>query len=165
MYTCTYALICIHPSICPSAHSRFSVRPAAAFCGGFVGVRVRVLRVQWRWAALAARRGMAVCIARPAWADGDACALAFGIGRVARVGRRRDLDTRDRERAVGWPIWAQGWGRRRRRHLRPRRLGRPHRTQRPVGEHRRRCGLAGCLWGTRGYSGIVTGYPGGQRGV
>ncbi len=54
-------------------------------------------------------------------------------------GRRCDLDEPHDQRAVGCAIWAQERHRRRRRHLRPRRLRR-HKLQGRVGEHRRRCG-------------------------
>jgi hypothetical protein len=102
--------------------------------------------------------------------DGNVCfALMPSVGR--RRGRRRNLGTRDRGCAVGWPIWAHVGGRRRRRHLRHRRLRRQHRLlPGRVGEHRRRCagraraGVGGgycveyysrVLRGTKGYNGTV----------
>ena len=58
-----------------------------------------------------------------------------------RVGRRRHLVARDRQRAVGWPTWALDRDRRRRRHLRPRRPQRRRQPlQRHVGGRQRRCG-------------------------
>jgi hypothetical protein len=112
--------------------------------------------------------------------NGYSCALFHRSDHrsVARVGRRRDVDMRDRQRAVGCTIWAHVRDRRRRRHLRHRRH-RQHRLQRRVGEHRRRCGpdlrgvargvLGGYYEGTacvlRGYNGVLLGYRRSSQGV
>jgi hypothetical protein len=67
---------------------------------------------------------------------------------------RRDVHRSHHQRAVGWPIFAHV-DRRRRRHLRPRRLWHRRPLQGRLGEHRRRCaaGLACTRQSTRaGYT-------------
>ncbi len=116
-----------------------------------------------------AHRRRAVSIARPAPRVAAARAVAFGAtGRLSRAfGRRCHLDVPHGQRAVGCAIWAHVRGRRRRRHLRPRRLRRRHPllTGR-VGEHRRRC--AGRTRSRRGSGGTrggtQMGYYGGNQG-
>jgi hypothetical protein len=67
------------------------------------------------------------------------CVLRWCHRPVARVGRRCEVDTLARQRAVGCAIWAHVRDRRRRRHLRHRRRRQQH-LQGRVGEHRQRCG-------------------------
>jgi hypothetical protein len=105
---------------------------------------------------------------------GRACAVAFGAtGRLSRAfGRRCDVDVPHGQRAVGCARTAHVRGRRRRRHLRHRRLQPWCRLPpRRVGEHRRRCAgrtrSGGWSGGTRGgttggstrvkYSGVLRG--------
>ena len=87
--------------------------------------------------AVAARRGGAVYIDRP-----DPCgrprAHSLRLVRSAGVARRRHLDEPHGQRGMGRAIWAHVGGRRRRRHLRHRRLPQRH-LERRLGEHRRRC--------------------------
>jgi hypothetical protein len=77
-----------------------------------------------------ALRGSVVCIARRA-----CCVCAIGR---SRAGRRSDVDKSYDQRAVGCAIFAHVRDRRRRRHLRHRRLQWRLSPGR-VGEHRRRC--------------------------
>jgi hypothetical protein len=88
------------------------------------------------------------------------CGVVSSAG-VARVGRRRDVDTRDRKRAVGCATGAHVRDRRRWCHLRHRRR---HRRLLPgrVGEHRRRCASRTTSGGTRG--GVVRGTHGDTKG-
>ena len=118
------------------------------------------------WALPSHLRGRAVLIGRPA-TRGRPPVFAFdAIGRHLRVGRRCDVDTRDRQRAVGCALLAHDRDRRRRRHLCPRRQRRLRLLQRRLGEHRRRCaaGLAhgggskGYWDGSQGYSAVLRKY-------
>jgi hypothetical protein len=86
---------------------------------------------------------------------------------VARVGRRCDVDEPHDQRAMGRPIFAHVGDRRRRRHLRHRRLRWHHLLQGRVGKHRRRCaaglsqgGMVGgyTRWVLQGYCGGTLGY-------
>ncbi len=100
-----------------------------------------------------ARRRRAVFIARPA--PGFAAARAWlrsaPPAGLARVGRRCHVDEPHGQRGMGCALLPNVRGRRRRRHLHPRRQRRP---QRRLGEHRRRCAgrteFGGGRWGTRG---------------
>ncbi len=95
--------------------------------------------------------GLSCGTARPA--TGRRPRVRLRVPTVARpLGRRRDVDTRDRQRAVGCARRAHERGGRRRRDLRHRWLQPQHRLpQRRLEEHRWRCGRTG----TRG---VLVGY-------
>ncbi len=66
---------------------------------------------------------------------------------LARVGRRSDVHQSYEQRAVGCASLPRVGGRRRRRHLRHRRLLRQLHTPGRVGEHRQRCAAGLSRWG------------------
>jgi hypothetical protein len=149
---CVRVRVCV--CVCARVRARLLVWLCARACTACVNEQPR------RCARPPIARRLAVFIARlaPRFAAVAFCAT----GRLSRLfGRRCHVDVPHGQRAVGRAIWAHVRGRRRRRHLRHRRLQRQrHRLfRRRVGEHRRRC--AGRTR-SRGYS---RGYLGGTKGV
>jgi hypothetical protein len=111
-------------------------------------------------------RGPAVFIAQPVTGGRTRVRFALVTRSFAHLCRRRDLDLPHHRRSVGCPNWAHERDRRRRRHLRHRRLRRQrHLPQRRLGEHQRRCGRdsrrgysTGTRWYSR-YSGVAARVP------
>jgi hypothetical protein len=123
-------------------------RGPAATCGIYSSARD---------ARVAARACLGLCH-RPVFA----VLRSVSPARFARVGRRCDVEIPYGQRAVGWAKRPHVRDRRRRRHLRHRRLGqqrrRHHFLQGRVGQHRR-----GCVTGLA--PGVVGAYRVGTQGV
>jgi hypothetical protein len=158
--------VCVRASLCVRACVRVSLCVRACMCVlsracvfAFLSASISVCVCSTRACratvrALVARRGPAVFIARPATRARPACARCVGVGHrsVRPCARRRDVDEPYDQRAVGCAICAHDRDRRRRRHLRHRRLQRQHLLPGRVGERRRRC-VTGLARGARGVLG------------
>jgi hypothetical protein len=152
-----YSAVCVRPSV--RARVRVRVCACAHVCvlanGGGTGTR-----------CTAATGGIysSACNGRA-----DTCAFCVGHSAVRSRGRRCQLDTRDREIAVGCPSFPHDRDQRHRRHLRHRRRWRrQHQLQRRLGEQRRRCGpdsRRGYSTGTCGYSRGTLWYTGVLHGT
>ncbi len=161
--SCAYACVQARIGVCPRACVRTLVRMCAC-------PRIRVLSAP---SAFLSAKHFRACVCstcacvcservcmRVRLAAVFAC-LRWSHRTVARVGCREDVDETYDERAVGCAIWAHVRDRRRRRHLRPRRLPRTLLLQRRVGHHRRRCMPTGLGVARRlldGTQGVIPGY-------
>jgi hypothetical protein len=175
--TRVYVCACVPSSVRSCAFLHFCRKPIFA-CMCFLRACVcgaTVCASCGGWGPLVARRGLAVLIARPTAARDRAGVFAFVPSAVvARVGCRREVAARDRQRAVGCARWAHVRDRRRRRDLRHRRQHRRPLQPLPgrVDEHRRRCatglGLGlyeGTLGGYSGHTQVATGVVAGYSQV
>ncbi len=157
---CACACVCVGARACARARSSVHARVCVCSCtsdGKYVRacasstclracvcvcvcVRNECMRASRRCArALAAQRGLiAVFIDRPVPRRRPRVP-SVRLVPSAGVARRCDMETRDRQRAVGCASWAHDRDRRLRRHLRHRRPLWRHQLPGRVGEHRRRC--------------------------
>jgi hypothetical protein len=147
------ACVCVCVCVCPCVRACVCVR-----------VRVRVRTNGGCTGTRVALPGLAVFIAQPVTGGRTRVWVLRWPSAIRPRGRRYHLDLAHTQRAVGCPSWAHERDRRRRCHLRHRRLQR-HRLQGRLGEHRRRCGPD-----SRGViEEVLTGYsrviPTGARGA
>jgi hypothetical protein len=150
---CACACLCVCVHLCACA-LRVCVRACVSTCAcdrafqsdcifALVCVASVCVRLAAARPALPSHGGdFAVSMARPAPRVGGR-ALVVAVRRppagLTRVGRRCHVDEPYPQRVVGCAVWAHIRHRRRRRHLRPRRLGQNRPLPGRVGEHRRRC--------------------------
>ncbi len=180
---CAHLRVCVHLCACARVHAcmRACVSACAwvrSFRSDCIFARVCVasvcvcserVRASRRCARPPiARRRLVILIARPVprFAAARAWLRSVPTAGLARVGRRCHLDEPHGQRGMGCAKKAHVRGRRRRRHLRHRRLHRLQLLPRRVGQHRRRCtaglspggGRGGTRRGTQEYSMGAWGY-------
>ena len=122
LWVCVHDIACVRMPVCVHARTSLWRGPVVSIARRATGGRPRVRR------ACCAIGRSPVCVSKLYWV----------IGRFARVARC-ELDHSYDQRAMGCAILAHDCDRRRRRHLRHRRLQR-HLLPGRLGEHRWRCG-------------------------